>query len=202
MPELQYAGTLPPLRTPHHPTADKTASLRLGEYREGVVVSHSEGGSLVDIGVENEAFVPHEKRRINNRFTVRISELGRRPKAAFANPSEIETYWGYTTTVLNCSLGQFLQQKQFDLNIATSKKGKHINSVSEELREKWAVSKKTLLAFGAPSQGLNEILNREHLKLEKEADFVVNTIPNQATETVRTEEALFATLSIFNTFSK
>ena len=202
MPELQYAGTLPPLRTPHHPTADKTESLHLGEYRDGLVVSHSEGGSLVDIGVENEAFVPHEKRRANQRVTIRISELGRHPKAVFASPSEIGTYWGYTTTVLNGSLGELLQQKPFDLTIATSKKGKHIISVFEELREKWTVSKKTLLAFGAPSQGLYEILSREQLKLEEVADFVVNTIPNQGTETVRTEEALCATLSIFNTLNE
>jgi hypothetical protein len=103
---------------------------------------------------------------------------------------------------LNGSLGELLQQKPFDLTIATSKKGKHITSVFEELREKWTVSKKTLLAFGAPSQGLYEILSREQLKLEEVADFVVNTIPNQGTETVRTEEALCATLSIFNTLNE
>ena len=201
VPELQYAGTLPPLRTAHHPTADKTESLRLGEYREGVVVSHSEEGSLVDIGVEHEAFVPYEKRRINQRVTVRISELGKRPKAALVNSNNIKAYWGYKTTILNCSLGQFLQQKPSDLIVATSKKGKHVASILEELREKWAISKKTLIAFGAPSQGLYEILG-QHVKLDGVADFVVNTIPNQATETVRTEEAVFATLSILNVLDK
>jgi len=201
VPELQYAGTLPPLRTAHHPTADKTESLRLGEYREGVVVSHSEEGSLVDIGVEHEAFVPYEKRRINQRVTVRISELGKRPKAALVNSNDIKAYWGYKTTILNCSLGQFLQQKPSDLIVATSKKGKHVASILEELREKWAISKKTLIAFGAPSQGLYEILG-QHVKLDGVADFVVNTIPNQATETVRTEEAVFATLSILNVLDK
>jgi hypothetical protein len=29
-------------------------------------------------------------------------------------------------------------------------------------------------------------------------DFVVNTIPKQGTKTVRTEEAIFASLSLFN----
>ncbi len=198
MPELQYAGTLPPLRTPHHPTADRTGSLRLGEYREGVITSHSKEGSLVDVGVEHEALVPSEKLGINQRVTVRISEVGKRPKAVFVNSSEIRTYWGYRTTILNGSLGQFLKQRPFDLVVATSKKGRNVSSVLEELRERWIVSKKTLVMFGAPSQGLYEILGRENARLEETADFVVNTIPNQATETVRTEEAVCATLSILN----
>jgi len=59
-----------------------------------------------------------------------------------------------------------------------------------------------LVAFGAPTQGLYEILDREHAKLEDVADFVVNTVPGQATETVRTEEAVYATLSILNTLDR
>jgi len=41
---------------------------------------------------------------------------------------------------------------------------------------------------------------QEGLKLEDIADFVVNTIPKQGTETVRTEEALIASLAILNTY--
>ena len=202
MPELQYAGTLPPLRTPHHPTADKVESLRLGEYREGVVVSHLEQGSLVDIGVEREVLIQHERRRINTRVTVKISELGRRPKAVFVESGETRTYWGYKTTILNVSLGRFLQQKPFDLVIATSKKGRVVTSVLEDLREKWIISHRTLVAFGAPAQGLYEIIGWEHVNLDEVVDFIVNTIPNQGTETVRTEEAVTATLSILNTLNK
>jgi predicted SPOUT superfamily RNA methylase MTH1 len=46
--------------------------------------------------------------------------------------------------------------------------------------------------------GLNEIAAREGLELKKLADFVVNMIPCQGTETVRTEEAFLASLAIFN----
>jgi predicted SPOUT superfamily RNA methylase MTH1 len=45
---------------------------------------------------------------------------------------------------------------------------------------------------------LNEVAAREGLRLEEVADFVVNTIPCQGTETVRTEEAVFASLAVFN----
>src|SRR4030042_4516543 len=47
-PRLQFAGVLPPMRTPHHPVSSKIGGLRAGEYRGGVVVSESKGGVLVD----------------------------------------------------------------------------------------------------------------------------------------------------------
>ena len=54
------------------------------------------------------------------------------------------------------------------------------------------------MAFGAPLRGLHEIAQDEGLDLAKTMDFVVNTVPNQGTVTVRTEEALLASLAILN----
>jgi len=198
VPELQYAGTLPPLRTPHHPTANKTENLTLNEYRESVVLSHSREGSLVDVGVEQPMLVQGVVLKPNMRFTVKITELGKHPKAVVVDPREIKTYWGYKVSVSNVSLGQLLKKGQFDLVIATSRRGKPIVTVLDELRERWINSSKTLVVFGAPTQGLYEIAAREHVKLDDVAHFIVNTIPNQATETVRTEESVSATLSILN----
>ncbi|MBE0512407.1 hypothetical protein IBX38_05080, partial [Candidatus Bathyarchaeota archaeon] len=59
-------------------------------------------------------------------------------------------------------------------------------------------SRNILVAFGAPTQGLYDIVAREKLKLNEVAHFTVNTIPNQGTETVRTEEALYTSLAILN----
>lgn len=202
VPELQYAGTLPPLRTPHHPTANKTGSLRIGEYREGVVVSHSNEGLLIDIGVEQPALVPRARLRVDTRVTVKITELGRHPKAVLAEWKEIKTYWGYRVSVSDYGFERLLKTRQFDLVVATSKKGKPFSAVLAQLKERWKTSNATLVAFGAPSQGLYEIAAREHAKLDDLADFVVNTIPDQATETVRTEEAVYATLSILNMLDK
>jgi len=202
MPELQYAGTLPPLRTPHHPIASKIEDLGVGEYREGAVVSHSNGDSLVDIGVEQPAIVQGARIKIDTRVTVKITDLGRHLRAVLVDPKEIKTYWGYRVSVLDVSLGQFLKKRHFDLVIATSRKGKPIAAVLDELRERWKNSHSTLVAFGAPTLGLYEIADREHVKLDDLADFVVNTIPHQATETVRTEEAVYATLSILNMFNE
>jgi predicted SPOUT superfamily RNA methylase MTH1 len=200
MPELQYAGTLPPLRTPHHPLADKIRDLRVGEFREGVVISNSNEGSLVDIGVEQPALVSEAKLKANNRVTVRIIQLDKQPKAASANREEIKTYWGYQVTVSPQPIGQMVKNRQFDIIVATSRKGKPINAFIDELKKNWSQTRTTLVAFGAPSQGLFEILARENLQLKDLAHFIVNTIPNQGTETVRTEEALCGSLALLSTF--
>ena len=202
VPELQYAGTLPPLRTAHHPTANRTKNLKLNEFREGVIISTSNEGSLIDIGVESPALLPSIKLKTNSRITIKITELSKQPKAVLADPNTIESYWGYKVSVSNTPIGQHLKNEQFNLVIATSRKGKPITTVIDDLVERWKNSHKTLVAFGAPTQGLYEILDREHAKLDDVADFVVNTIPGQATETVRTEEAVYTTLSILNTVGR
>lgn len=199
MPELQYAGTLPPLRTPHHPLADKISELRIGEFREGAVVSHTNEGSLVDIGVEQPALVKGGKLKTNTRITVRIVSIDRQPEAVLANREEIKTYWGYQVAVSPQPLGQMLKNRQFDLVVATSRKGKPVSSFIDELKKSWNQARTTLVAFGAPSQGLFEILAQERLQLKDLAHFIVNTIPRQGTETVRTEEALFASLALLTT---
>ena len=199
-PELRYAGVLPPLRTPHHPLINRLKRLNVGEYREGVVVSSSTRGALVDIGVEQPAFIPGKRLQPNTRITVRITQLQKQFLATLASREEIGTYWGYKVTISKAPFGQLIKKRNFNLVIATSRKGKPIEEAMHKLREKWRVSKKVLVAFGAPTKGLYEILPHEHLKLEDIANFIVNTIPNQATETVRTEEALYATLAILNVF--
>jgi predicted SPOUT superfamily RNA methylase MTH1 len=85
------------------------------------------------------------------------------------------------------------------LVIATSKMGTPLQQVTEALAERWKKAGSILVAFGAPSNGLQDIVAKENLSLEKVADFTVNTIPNQGTETVRTEEALYASLALLNT---
>ena len=70
--------------------------------------------------------------------------------------------------------------------------------VADELAEHWKKSSSILVAFGAPTLGLHEIVAQENIRLDEIADFRVNTIPSQGTETVRTEEALYASLALLN----
>lgn len=174
------------------------ASLKIGEYREGVVLSQANNGSLVDIGVENPLLVSGKRLSMGDRVTVKVADLGKKPEAVLADRREIQTYWGYVATVSDVSLGRFVKTHHYDLVIATSKHGKPYTDVKDDLHRHLAESHSVLIAFGAPTQGLNEILAKEHLELDEVADFSINMIPNQGTETVRTEEAVFASLALLN----
>lgn len=195
-PELRYAGILPPLRTPHHPLINKLKDLTVGEFREGVVVSAVKNGSLIDIGVERPILIAKTNIPVDTRTTVRIVDLEETPRGVAVSRDEIEEYWGYQVATSNVTLGRLIRKRSFDLVVATSKHGILFKQVREELVKRWKKSQKVLVAFGAPTKGLHDIVAQEGLKLRRVADFVVNTIPNQGTATVRTEEALYASLAI------
>jgi len=198
-PELRYAGILPPLRTPHHPLGKRTADLKVGEYREGVTIAKTRGGTLVGIGVEKHVFIP-ESLPIGKRVTVKIVSVDEKITADLVDRQEIPFYWGYDVTVWGGSFGSLVQCGRFDLKIATSKYGLAFMDVKDQLVERWRKAEHVLIGFGAPAKGLFEIAKHEGLDLKDVVDFVVNTIPGQCTETVRTEEAIIASLAVFNCF--
>ena len=197
-PNLQFAGILPPLRTPHHPVSGKTRDLKVGEYREGVVLSRDREGLLVDIGVEQPAVLRETQYAVGDRLTLQIVNVGARTEVQTVNREDIPVYWGFRVREENRSFGQILADGEFDLTIATARLGDKFMDVAGQIGKKWSVAQQILLAFGAPSRGLHEIAQEEGVKLEATVDFIVNTIPGQGTATVRTEEALLASLAILN----
>jgi predicted SPOUT superfamily RNA methylase MTH1 len=197
-PDLQYAGILPPLRTPHHPLNRKIRQLRVGEFREAVTLSRAEKQAFVDIGVEQPALIRGKDLVVGKRITVRVIKVGKSVEVELANRDEAPTYWGYTVTVEKRPFGSFLKKSDFDLTIATSRYGSPLTDVAEEIVKKWKEANRVLVAFGAPTQGLGDIVRREGHQLSELVDFMVNTVPMQGTETVRTEEALIASLAVFN----
>jgi predicted SPOUT superfamily RNA methylase MTH1 len=197
-PDLQFAGILPPLRTPHHPLNRKSKNLKIGEYREGVALSRTKEGTLVDIGVEQPALARNAEMSSGGRVTIKIVRTSQTVEVEPADHNAAPSYWGYTVAVEKRSLGKMLKSGDFDVTICTSKYGTPFSSLKERLTDSWASASRVLVVFGAPSVGLNEVAAREGLRLEEVADFVVNTIPCQGTETVRTEEAIFASLAAFN----
>lgn len=190
MDELKYAGVIPPLRTPHHPLR---SSPEVGEYREGVVVGSDEG-AWVDIGTEGPVPLRADRTvRKGERVTVRI--FSRRPlQVELWDRRQIPQYWGYQTEIAG-TLGKTLKAQP--LVIAASRKG---NIVDVQLLTKLqkALQKGVSVVFGSPTRGIDDILREEGCTLSDLVDYVINTIPNQGTATVRTEEAVFATLSILN----
>ena len=197
-PDLQYAGILPPLRTPHHPLNRKNKQLRVGEFREAVTLSRTEKQAFVDIGVEHPALIRGKDLTVGKRITVRVIKVGKSVEVELANRYEAPSYWGYTVTVEKRPFGSFLKKSDFDLTIATSRYGSPLANVTEKIVEKWREANRVLVAFGAPTQGLGDIVRREGHQLSELVDFAVNTVPMQGTETVRTEEAIIASLAVFN----
>jgi predicted SPOUT superfamily RNA methylase MTH1 len=198
-PDLQYAGILPPLRTCHHPLNSETRRLKIGEFREGTTVSQTKEGTLVDVGVEKPALVPNERLSADKRVTVKIRRIDGRLEAELTSRDEIAEYWGYDVVVEERLFGEIVGSRGFDLKIATSRLGVSFSSVADAVAERWKNANSVLVAFGAPTRGLHEIAKQEGLRIDDVVDFVVNTILNQGTETVRTEEAVFASLAVLNT---
>ena len=196
--DLEFAGILPPLRTPHHPLSGKTKHLQRGEYREGVVLSEAKEGLVVDIGVQQPALLRQKGFAVGNRLTLQVVNIGKQIEVQAANREDVPQYWGYRVCVEKRSFGQLAADGGFDLKIATARIGDNFMDTSKALGEKWRSSQRVLVAFGAPSRGLHEIAEDEHLKLAEIVDFVVNMVPGQGTATVRMEEALLASLAILN----
>ncbi len=197
-PDLQYAGILPPLRIPSHPVSGKTKHLKVGEYREGVVLSETKEGVLVDIGVQQPALLRQNQFQINQRLTVQVINIGNVVEVQPVNREEVPLYWGYKVRVEKRPLGKFVAEDNFDLRIATARIGEGFSDASSRIGARWDRSGCILVAFGSPSRGLHEIGENEGVKVQELFDFVINTVPNQGTATVRTEEALLASLAILN----
>jgi predicted SPOUT superfamily RNA methylase MTH1 len=197
-PELQYAGILPPLRTPHHPLLGKIRNLHVSEYREGVVVSKSKDCTLIDIGVEKPALLPNAQVALRKRLTVRIVKIAENVEVQVADRDAVPDYWGFKVSVEKRSLVDMLKTRKFDLTVGTSKFATRLQDAAPRLHPRWQKASSILILFGAPAKGLHEIARDEGANLNDLVDFVLNTVPAQGTETVRTEEALLATLAVLN----
>ena len=81
--------------------------------------------------------------------------------------------------------------------IATSRKGSYFTNLDQKIKERSRLVQNILVVFGAPKHGLHELVAKEGGNM-KPFEFVVNTFPNQGTETVRLEEAILGTLAILN----
>ena len=199
-PELRYAGILPPLRTPHHPLEDRVEKVTVGEVREGAVTDITDGGYMVDVGLDTLMEVKGRAPSRGSRVTVQIVEKEPTLRGRPAKKSRLDTYWGYDLRGSNYRLCELALSPEWDLTIATSRRGDEFDSAAPEIRSIWAESRRTLVAFGSHSEGVYEIIGKERKRAEECFRYIVNTIPGQGTETVRTEEAVHATLALLNTF--
>jgi predicted SPOUT superfamily RNA methylase MTH1 len=191
--ELRHVGILPPLRTAHHPVSSRTSALKVGEFRVGAVVERvgSDDGAWVEIGVDRP--IPlrtKEKLKAGERLDVRIFSLN--PLAAEpVDRKDIPLYWGYETEVAG-SLEERLASANAYI-VLTSRKGETVTpGILQEMGR--SIQGDLAVVFGSPARGVEAFLSRAIM----DRCYMINTIPHQGTETVRVEEAVFATLALLN----
>ncbi len=193
-PRLRYAGILPPLQLPTHGVGGP----KPGECREAIVERCENNSSLLDAGLGSPARLPGACLKPGRRVIVCITRLGARPLVRLAGSGEV--YKGFHVETVK-GLRAVFRRSRAGLRLATSRRGSVLEPgllgrVSAEAAGRGGL----LLLFGAPDRGLYEIAAEEGLRLEDYVDYVVNTVPNQGTRTVRTEEAVAATLALLNIF--
>ncbi len=193
--ELRHVGILPPLRTPHHPVDSKTSALKVGEYRVGAVVESvgSDKGVWVEIGVDRP--IPlrtKNKYKVGQRLNIRI--FSQKPLAAEpVDLKDIPLYWGYETEVVR-SLEDYLRSRAA-LVLLTSRKGRLLTpEILQKIGGEIGQKRDLAVVFGSPAHGVDAFLS----KVALERYCMINTIPHQGTETIRLEEAVFATLALLN----
>ena len=186
--ELKHVGILPPLRTPHHPVNSQPD---VGDYRQGFTVKRNKKGTFVDIGMDKLAFCK-EQLSVKRIFDFKITKIAK--KEVIVTPDKPDdVYWGYNVISSNKSLKNSLKLIKPDLVVETTRYGDYIDSIFDELKHKVDECNSIAILFGGPYSSIQEDVSGGNWDLLK-----VNTIPYQGTETVRTEEAVVATLSLFN----
>ena len=190
MNELKFAGSLSPLKIPSHVKKADSSKIRAGDIREGVVV-FARGKKYVDVGIDQ--LIPyHSIEEEGKRIIVQFKESFPNFAIKQIKKEEIKEYWGYEVKE-SSNLNTILSSWESTI-IFTSRKGKSIHKVQKYFEE--IVGENILVVFGSPSRGIHEILGEKLHNVQRSQ--IINFFPDQATETVRLEEAILGTLAILN----
>ena len=187
---LNYSGVLQPLNIPNHLVTSNEKLIKNGDIRDGLIINYK-GRKFVDIGI-NKPISYFGKMRSGTRIAVKVIDT--RPKFTIKEiPREdVKDYWGYKVKERG---NLFSTLSSWDGKIIlTSKKGKIFNTT--DMGKFIKSDDPVLLVFGTTNKGIHEILGADIKKIQNSK--ILNFFPNQATQTVRLEEAILGTLSIIN----
>lgn len=195
MPELTYAGILPPIRAPHHKEWRDIKSVKEGEVRMGVVVQLKDK-LYVDIGLG--PLIRFEGRAAaGTKINVKLKSSFPNLRAEEIDQHDIKSsYWGFEVNDAK-SLHTLLNQISDREIIITLRQGESLKNFEASLSQKLRFKREILIVFGSPRRGVDEILSSEGYDVRSYA-FVTNMFPFQGTQTVRLEEAFLGTLAIIN----
>ncbi|TYT63549.1 putative RNA uridine N3 methyltransferase [Natrialba swarupiae] len=197
--ELEYAGVLPPLRATTQTGSESNGS---GSTRQGIVTEVGPDQRVrVNCGMQHPISLnvpPKMAVSEGERVTIRISS--RRPVRAKLVDEPLPGL-SVERTDLSAALGR----EDAGVCIASSRYGEELTVGRLETLAGRVESDGTTVAFGAPERGLPDILGIEVSSTDDGGgrvepsdlgfDLWLNTVPNQGSKVVRTEEALFATLA-------
>lgn len=184
IPELRYAGALPPLRLPLH---DAPREPRRGALVAGLVEECSGGWCRVYLGAMGHGRVPG-RYRPGSVLPLRVAD----PEGPILEPYRGRAYLGFEVDESPGGLGPVLRRYRGMgwLLLGTSRLG---SCLSPDGLASLAQGKPgVLVAFGGPRGEVERDAGGEKF------DAIVNTVPGQGARTVRTEEAMAATLAILN----
>ncbi|MEM1994783.1 MAG: putative RNA uridine N3 methyltransferase [Nitrososphaerales archaeon] len=196
IPELAYAGLMPPLRTPSHLVKTDLSEVKAGDIREGYCYRRS-GTYYVDVGLPKPAHLLHKENVSIGRVSVKIEAVEPELTCSIIDRSEIKGYWGFTVKQTE-DLSKLVRSLKPVLVIATSRLGQPIAEKWQLLQSMLHTSERCLVLFGSPRRGLHEILKNEGTTIQNVANATLNFVPDQGTATIRTEEALYLVLGLIN----
>ncbi|CAI7722824.1 RNA methyltransferase, putative [Plasmodium vivax] len=214
---LKHSGIMNPVDAPHHLRSDEWLP-----FREGVVIKKKSNGVIVDVGlfahahIENvhhvdigtrvtvlfhpNSFLLFQRRNADVLFSGKLINPG--------TPKLYNLYWGYSVELLKRLSDVF--DLDVDYIVGTSERGRFMGEVADAVRGVSSI----LIVFGN-KQGLEDLLIKEReeqkkksyavekrskvlSKMLKKFHLFVNTCPHQTSRTIRTEEAIAITLSLFH----
>ena len=197
--ELEYVGVLPPLRV-----SSRTGSgpERPGSLQEGIVTEVGPDGRVrVNCGLQHPiSLLTPDGLEVEEGERVAIRISSREPVRARIVDEPLPGF-----EIQRADLPDVLARPDAGVRIATSVHGTEL-SVGRLTELVGRIGDGDLtVAFGAPGRGLPAILDvaveevaaggGEGVEPDPGFDLWLNTIPRQGSETVRTEEAMFASLA-------
>ena len=178
---LKYAGLLPPLRTRSHPLETAIADLQEGIVRWGLQVRPGK----IDLGLSR---LVNYSKTVSERDPTLFRVKKTKPQISLERieREDVTDYWGFEVERVT-KLPKFLEESDDSTRIGFSRKAPSYHQLENDLKSTIA------------GHGILEFFNKERDDVKFHIDFWVNSIPDQGTETVRLEEAVFTSLGLLNT---
>ncbi len=175
--DLRYIGVVEPLKTRHHLDSE-------GRYRYVQVLEDK--GDHVICSDGRSTYKLRKSEVYKKTLKIYLADLNKKIIVSKIDPEE---YYGYEVFYFSKPLNYLLKKVKSRgyYIIGTSRYGKDIRVA--RLKK----SNKITVVFGGPYRGLKDLLSEKDTRL---MDVLVNFVPGQEVETVRTEEAVHYVLSI------